>query len=249
MRRIVMLLALVAACGAGLHACSSGAEGPGSENAIPKLSEDKIWVTSVPLGLEVFSAESPEEITSEANFKGTTPVVFDHSAGDRFIAVSTSDSTRKIHDLVDIGPPLAGSPADPLALPILGLRWHPEGSRLEGSYLLYEIQNLPDNTLISLWQWEYAGGLPGTGLQELNPEQFVGLYPEEKGFEFDEVLVSQILAEEHGVTPSDVSLAVELLGRGGKVGVRGSSGFTVVELESDTFRVSVISMDQKGFSR
>lgn len=181
----------------------------GGRFGIPKLAPGQLWVSSVPVGLEVRLGEN-----LDSKPIGRTPLVVEGRNVGRSLSVTIGkkkyggalpDQTS----LIDFSGKTTHS---------LGKRY---GARLEdlGRAITYDLQP-GQRTLIALFQSR------DSSLSELSR-----LYPPGSNFRFSDATVKKRL-EEKGVPPESVRVGIQLLHRGGKVALPGLRGWLIAEVTS-----------------
>ncbi len=186
---------------------ASARKSPPARYGFPRLAPGQIWVSSVPVGLEVRVGEN---LGSKP--VGRTPLVLKRQDVGRSLSVS-------------IGKKQFGGvlPDQKSLIDFTGKSSHSLLKRYEtkvddlGRAITYELPP-GKQTVIALFQsrdWS---------LSELAP-----LYPRGSNFRFSEADIRKRL-EEKGVTPEYVRTGIQLLHRGGKVALPGREGWLIAEV-------------------
>lgn len=203
---LVLLLALVSA---------APAAGPKKKPAapvrygIPRLAPGQLWVSSIPVGLEVRLGESP----ISGKVLGRTPLVVDSADVGPFVTVSLfreeygADLPHQ-RDLADFSAKTNHSSV------------HQVDGKEEDLLraITYEVKLPSRQTIIALFQ---ARSLPLS--------QVARLYPPGSSFSFSDADVSRRLADA-GVARESIPDALRLLHRGGKVALPAGENFVVAEV-------------------
>jgi hypothetical protein len=182
---------------------------PTSRYGIPRLAPGQVWVSSVPVGLEVRLGED-----LESKPIGRTPLVVEGRNVGRSLSVTIGkkkyggalpDQTS----LIDFSGKTTHS---------LGKQY---GTRVEdlGRAITYELQP-GKRTLIALFQ-----------SRDWSLSELARLYPPGSNFRFSDELVEKRLTEK-GVPPNYVRAGIRLLHRGGKVALPGLRGWLIAEVTS-----------------
>ena len=182
---------------------------PTSRYGIPRLAPGQLWVSSVPVGLEVRLGEN---LGSKPI--GRTPLVVEGRNVGRYLSVS-------------IGKKKYGGtlPDQTSLIDFSGKTTHSIGKRYGtdvedlGRAITYELQP-GKQTLIALFQSR------DSSLSEL-----ARLYPPGSNFRFADAGVKKRL-EEKGVPPDYVRTGIRLLHRGGKIALPGRRGWLIAEVSS-----------------
>lgn len=152
--------------------------------------------------------------TSEENFKGTTPLTFELSPGLHNIIIEIeNDSIKEITS--DENPYILEGPA-------FGFHETYKDGHLERSfffkeYILEKSGNKP-STLIALFQPR------DKSFEELN-----SIFPKGNNFNFDDSSMEKLLTEKE-VPKSYIKQFIELLRRGGKVGIEIEKRTIIIEM-------------------
>jgi hypothetical protein len=178
---------------------------------IPRLARGLLWVSSVPVGLEVRDGDKP----NAKKVLGRTPLVLNAKDVDRYITVSIQkkqyggELPNQI-DLVDF------SAKNTHSMTIKYPTFEEDVSRA----ITYELHLPEKQTVIALFQSRDAS------LSEL-----ASLYPPGLNFRFSDAVVGKRL-EKKGVPPEYVRTGIRLLHRGGKVALPGRAGWLIAEVSS-----------------
>ncbi len=176
---------------------------------IPRLAPSQLWVTSIPVGLEVRLGEDPK-----AKAVGRTPLVLKASEATRYVTVTLrkSEAAGKLPTQLDL--------AD-----FTSARTHSTAHKDERTgkiddldrSLTYRVR--PEKpTVIALFQTKH---LPLPEVERL--------YPTGSNFRFSDDLIRASLVG-RGVSPEFVRAGISLLHRGGKVAVPSKEGWLVLEV-------------------
>jgi hypothetical protein len=188
--------------------------GPARANSarygIPRLAPGQLWVSSVPVGLEVRLGGDPDA----KPVLGRTPLVVKRRNVGRYLTVSIrkkeygGDLPNQI-DLVDF----SGKNTHSIAMQY--------GKSVEdlGRAITYELQP-GKQTLIALFQ-----------SRDSSLSDLARLYPPGSNFRFADAGVKKRL-EEKGVPPDYVRTGIRLLHRGGKIALPGRGGWLIAEVTS-----------------
>jgi hypothetical protein len=177
---------------------------------IPRLAPGQLWVSSVPVGLEVRLAEDPR-----GKVIGRTPLVVDARQAGSYVTVTIQKK--------DFGGKV------PLQLDLADLttaKTHSAGIQDEHTgkveyadcSLTYRIRLPEKQTVIALFQTKH---LPLPELERL--------YPPGSNFRFSDEIVRASLVG-RGVSREFIRAGIPLLHRGGKVAVPGKEGWLVLEV-------------------
>lgn len=176
---------------------------------IPRLAPDQVWVSSVPVGLEV---RVGEDLGSKP--VGRTPLVLKRQDVGRYLSVSIGKKQ------------FGGSlPNQTSFLDFTGKSSHSigkkYGERVEdlGRAISYELPPRKQ-TLIALFQ-----------SRDWSLSELARLYPRGSNFPFSDAGVKKRL-DEKGVPTEYVRTGVRLLHRGGKVALPGRGGWLILEVTS-----------------
>jgi hypothetical protein len=182
---------------------------PPARYGFPRLAPGQLWVSSVPVGLEVRSGENP----NAKKVLGRTPLLLNARDVDRYVTVSIQKKQYRGQlpnqmDLVDFSAKMTHSMT--IKSPTV------EGD--VGRAVTYEL-HLPDKqTVIALFQSRH-----------LSLSDLARLYPTGSNFRFSDEAVATRLAQ-RGVPPEFVRAGIRLLHRGGKVALPGRQGWLVAEV-------------------
>lgn len=176
---------------------------------IPPLAPGQLWVTSVPVGLEVRLGDNPQVAPV-----GRTPLVIDARKAGSYVTVTLrkSEAVGPLPiqtDLADFTYAKSGS---------AGTRDEATGKTEYADLSLTYRTRLPDKqTVIALFQ---GGHMAAADIDRL--------YPPGSNFRFSDEIVRASLAG-RGVSGDLIRSAISRLHRGGKVAVPSKSGWLVVE--------------------
>ena len=207
--RIVAAVALLLALPAA-NSIGAGSRRPKSYG-IPRLGPDQVWISSVPVGLEVRSGE-----TADAKpILGRTPLVVNAATLGRSVTVIVrkKDLRGKLPDqisLIDFSAKNSHS---------LGIQRGKEVEDLARA-LTYELDPPRKRTLIALFQ-----------SRDSSISELARFYPTGSNFRFSHAAVEKRLARK-GVPPDYVRQGIRLLERGGKVGLPGTAGWLIAEVNA-----------------
>jgi hypothetical protein len=178
---------------------------------IPRLAPGQIWVSSVPVGLEVRVGKDPDA----KPVLGRTPLVVKRRNVGRFLTVSIrkgeygGELPNQI-DLVDFSGKTTHS---------IGMQY---GKSVEdlGRAITYELPLPGKQTVIALFQ-----------SRDSSLSDLARLYPPGSNFRFSDAGVKKRL-EKKGVPPEYVRAGIRLLHRGGKIALPGRGGWLIAEVSS-----------------
>jgi hypothetical protein len=176
---------------------------------IPRLAPGQVWVTSVPVGLEVRVGEDPR-----SKAVGRTPLVLKPGQAGSFVTVTIQKTEvgGKLPtqlDLADFTAEKTGSTA--FRDEITGKVEDVDRS------ITYKVR-LPDKpTVIALFQ-----------TKRLANADLARLYPPGSNFPFSDEIIRASL-KGRGVSPELIRAAIPLLHRGGKIAVPSKDGWLVLE--------------------
>jgi hypothetical protein len=190
--------------------------GPGRKRAptrygIPKLAPGQLWVSSVPVGLEVRIGERP----TAKNVIGRTPLVLKARDVGAYVTVSIQKQEYGAElpnqeDLIDLSAKNTHSS-------VINYGTHQtDVSRA----LTYKVELPKKNSVIALFQTRY-----------LSLTDLVRLYPPGSNFQFSDSVVQRQLASK-GVPPDFIRAGIRLLHRGGKIALPGAQGWLIAEVSS-----------------
>lgn len=188
----------------------SPSKSPSAHYGIPLLAPGQVWVSSVPVGLEVRVGEDPK-----SKPLGRTPLVLDQRVAGPFVTVTIQkkDSGGNLPDQMDF--------ADFTAARTHSTYHQDErdGKKedLDRS-LTYKVRLPEKQTVIALFQTKH---LPLSDLARL--------YPPGSNFRFSNQIVRKSL-EGRGVSPEFIRAGIPLLHRGGKIAFPSKEGWLVVEV-------------------
>jgi len=175
---------------------------------IPRLAPGQVWVTSVPVGLEVRVGEDPR-----SKAVGRTPLVLKAGQAGSFVTVTIqkTEAGGKLPtqlDLADFTAEKTGSTA--IRDEITGKVEDVDRS------ITYKVR--PDKpTVIALFQ-----------TKRLANADLARLYPPGSNFPFSDEIIRASL-KGRGVSPELIRAAIPLLHRGGKIAVSSKDGWLVLE--------------------
>jgi len=175
---------------------------------IPRLAPGQVWVTSVPVGLEVRVGEDPR-----SKAVGRTPLVLKAGQAGSFVTVTIqkTEAGGKLPtqlDLADFTAEKTGSTA--FRDEITGKVEDVDRS------ITYKVR--PDKpTVIALFQ-----------TKRLANADLARLYPPGSNFPFSDEIIRASL-KGRGVSPGLIRAAIPLLHRGGKIAVSSKDGWLVLE--------------------
>ena len=195
------------------------AESPAPRYGIPRLTPGQVWISSVPVGLEVHSGDNP----FPKKVLGRTPLILNTRDLARSVTVTCQKKEfgRKLPDqmtLLDFSARLNHSNV-----------WkgqNDKGEEIEEDQsrgLTYDIRAPEKRTIIALFQ-----------TKEDTPSDLERLYPPGSNFRFSDQALRKRLAQ-RGVAPSFISAGMRLLHRGGKIAfpvAKGSPGPVIAEVIS-----------------
>ena len=176
---------------------------------IPPLKPGELWVTSVPVGLEVRLGDDPRVAPV-----GRTPLVVDARKAGKYVTVTLKKSEAGGQfpiqtDLADFTYAKSGS---------AGTQDEATGKITYADLSLTYRTRVPDKqTVIALFQARRASAA-----------DLDRLYPPGSNFRFPDEIVRASLSD-RGVSADVVRSAISRLRRGGKIAVPSKSGWLVVE--------------------
>ena len=203
------------------------AKRPAPRYGIPRLAPGQLWVSSVPVGLEVHAGDSP----MPHKVLGRTPLVLNARDLDRYVTVTIQKKEfgRELPNLMGF--------LDFSARATHSNVWQGEnerGAKVEedrSRAITYDVR-LPDRpTLIALFQ-----------TKEQTPAELDRLYPPGSNFRFSEEALRRRLAKK-GVPADFISSGIQLLHRGGKVALPGAQGWVAPLIAEVTYSGSVELLD------
>jgi hypothetical protein len=176
---------------------------------IPKLGPDQLWISSVPVGLEVRSGETADG----KPILGRTPLVLNARSLGRSVTVIVrkKEYGGRLPDqisLIDFSAKNSHS---------LGIQRGKEVEDLARA-LTYELDRTRKQTLIALFQ-----------SRDSSLSEVARFYPPGSNFRFSHGPVEKRLAEK-GVPPDYIRRGLRLLERGGKVALPGKNGWLIAEV-------------------
>lgn len=189
----------------------------------PRLAPGQLWVSSVPVGLEVRAGENPVV----KKVLGRTPLVVRASDAGRFVTITIQKKEYNGElptqmDLVDFSAKTTHS-----------------GSIRRGNVdedvsrgMTYEVPLPPKQTVIALFQ---ARSSPLSRIERL--------YPPGNNFKFSDEAARNTFAKK-GIPPAFAGIGIRLLHRGGKVSLPGRDGWLIAEV-TPAGRVDVLELPTK----
>ena len=176
---------------------------------IPRLGPGELWISSVPVGLEVRNGGDP----NGKQMLGRTPLVVNaRKLGDSItVIIRKKEYGGKLPDqlaLIDFSAKRSHS---------MEVQYGPKVEDL-GRAITYGLNPTRKQTLIALFQSR------DSSLSEL-----ARFYPRGSNFQFSHGDVERRLAEK-GVPPQYIQVGIGLLERGGKVGLPGTRGWLIAEV-------------------
>lgn len=182
---------------------------PSAHYGIPRLAPGQLWVSSVPVGLEVRLGEDPK-----GKAIGRTPLVLNAREASSYVTVNIqkNESAGKLPNQLD----LADFTVE---------RTHSTALRDERTgkvedvdrSVTYKVRLPEKHTVIALFQ-----------TKQLPLSDLVRLYPPGSNFRFSDEIVRKSL-EGRGVSPEFIRAGIPLLHRGGKIALPSSQGWLVLE--------------------
>jgi hypothetical protein len=191
---------------------ADSARAAGARHGIPRLAPGEVWVSSVPVGLEVRAGEDP----NAKKVLGRTPLIVNAREAGRFVTVRVEKKEYggelpSQTDLADFTAKTTHSTV---------IQRGPEGTGPASvdfaRALTFEIDPVK-KTVIALFQAR-SQALDSLGR----------LYPRGTNFQFPDDAARKTLAGK-GVPQAFIGLGIELLHRGGKVALPGRDGWLVAE--------------------
>jgi hypothetical protein len=184
---------------------------PSGQYGIPRLAPGQIWVSSVPVGLEVRAGENP----NARKVLGRTPLLLKAGEVGGFVTVSI----RKKEYQGEF--PNQMEFADFTADKNHSMSVSDGANQVDVSRAItYKAEFPKKNTVIALFQSR------NVTLSELSH-----LYPPGLNFQFSDEAPRQLLSQK-GVPPDFIHMGIQLLHRGGKVGLPGRAGWLIAEVSS-----------------
>jgi hypothetical protein len=187
----------------------SSSKSPSGNYGIPRLAPGQVWISSVPVGLEVRSGENPRA----KNVLGRTPIVLNGRDVGRSVTVSIlkKEYGGELPDqisLIDFSSKTTHSIGEQ------------SGTKVEdlGRAITYELHLPGKQTVIALFQ-----------SRDASLSEVARLYPPGSNFRFSDAVVGKRLAQK-GVPPEYVRTGIRLLHRGGKVALPGGRGWLIAEV-------------------
>jgi len=181
---------------------------PSAHYGIPRLAPGQLWVSSVPVGLEVHAGDSP----MPQKVLGRTPLVLNARDVDRYVTVTIQKEEfgRKLPNILGF--------LDFSARATHSNIWQGENERGEkveedrSRAITYDVR-LPDRqTIIALFQ-----------TREHTPADLDRLYPPGSDFRFSDQVLRRRLAKK-GVPADFIASGIQLLHRGGKIVLPSAQG-------------------------
>ena len=187
----------------------SPSKSPTAHYGIPRLAPGQVWVSSVPVGLEVRSGDNPRA----KKVLGRTPIVLNVRDVGSAVTVSIlkEEYGGALPDqisLIDFSSKTTHS---------IGAQF---GTKVEdlGRAITYELHPPGKQTVIALFQ-----------SRDSSLSEVARLYPAGSNFQFSDAVVGKRLAQK-GVPPEYVRIGIRLLHRGGKVALPGAQGWLIAEV-------------------
>jgi hypothetical protein len=183
--------------------------GPPVRYGFPRLAPGQLWVSSVPVGLEVRVGED-----LKVKAIGRTPLVLNARDVGPYVTVTIrkNESGGKLPDQLDF--------ADFTIARTSSTALKDEGSGkvvdVDRS-VTYKVELPVKQTVIALFQSKH-----------LSPSDLARLYPPGSNFRFSDEIVRKSL-EGRGVSSGFIRAGIPLLHRGGKIALPSSDGWLVVE--------------------
>jgi hypothetical protein len=185
---------------------------------IPRLEPGQLWVSSVPVGLEVRSGDNP----NVKKVLGRTPLILNARDVDRYVTV-TIQKKQYLGTLPDQMDFLDFSAKTTHSMTIQ----HPPDGEDKGRptedvarAITYEL-HLPDRqTVIALFQ-----------SRDLSLSDLARFYPAGSNFRFSDQGLQKRLAQK-GVPSEFIFQGMRLLHRGGKVALPGTHGWLIAQVTS-----------------
>jgi hypothetical protein len=188
---------------------ASARKSPPVRYGIPRLAPGQIWVSSVPVGLEVRVGEDPR-----GKAIGRTPLVLKAGEAGPYVTVTIqrNESAGKLPHQLDL--------AD-----FTAARTHSTAVKDEKTGKVEEVDRsitykvrLPEKqTIIALFQTKHLA-LP----------DLARLYPSGSNFRFSDEIIRASLAQ-RGVSPEFIRAGIPLLHRGGKIALPSGKDWLVLE--------------------
>ncbi len=202
---VLLLSALQAPTTAGPRTKS-----PPAHYGDPRLARGQLWVSSVPVGLEVRAGEDPKSKPI-----GRTPLVLKAQDVRPYVTVTIqkSDARGKLPHQLDL--------ADFTSTRTNSSMWKDE---LTGKVedldrsITYKVRLPEKQTVIALFQTKH-----------LSLADLPGLYPPGSNFRFSDEIIRKSL-EQRGVSPEFIRAGIPLLHRGGKIALPSNQGWLVLEV-------------------
>ncbi len=175
------------------------------------LKPDQLWVSSVPIGLDIEINKGSEKI-----LKNKTPIIVKLEPGRYSIRVIGDKAIGTFERTFGI---ISDRPKDQPKGDLIALE-KKEGGVGIFLGLPYELEKIADKpiTLIALFQPR------NKSLDELD-----SVFPKGDNFKFDEVAIKKVLSEK-GVPGQDIPKALSLLKRGGKLFLEGKNYVFIIEI-------------------
>jgi hypothetical protein len=190
-------------------AARPSSKSPAAHYGIPRLAPGQVWVSSVPVGLEVRVGEDPK-----SKALGRTPLVLNRrDAGPLvMVTIQKKDYGGKLPSQLDLADFTVATTQSTV------IRDHETGSVEDvNRAVTYKVRLPEKQTVIALFQ---AKQLPLSDLARL--------YPPGSNFRFSDEIVRKSL-EGRGVSPEFIRAGIPLLHRGGKIALPSKEGWLVVE--------------------
>lgn len=184
-------------------------ESPTPRYGIQRLAPGQLWVSSVPVGLEVHSGDSP----MPQKVLGRTPLVLNARDVDRYVTV-TIPKEKFGRELPNLMAFLDFSARATHSNVFQGQ--NDRGEKVEedrSRAITYDVRLPEKQTIIALFQ-----------TKEHTPSDLDRLYPPGSNFQFSDEALRRRLAQK-GVPPDLISSGIRLLHRGGKIALPGPQGW------------------------
>ena len=184
-------------------------KGLSAHYGISRLAPGQVWVSSVPIGLEVRVGEDPK-----SKALGRTPLVLDRRTAGPFVTVTIQkkDYRGKLPNQLDF----ADFTAAKTHSTVLKDERTGKVEDVDRS-VTYKVRLPEKQTVIALFQ-----------TKQLPLSDLARLYPPGSNFRFSDEIVRKSL-EGRGVSPEFIRAGIPLLHRGGKMAFPSKGGWLVVE--------------------
>ena len=200
---------------------------PKPSYGFPRLAPGQLWVSSVPVGLEVHAGDSP----MPQKVLGRTPLVLNARDVNRYVTVTIQKKEfgRELPNLMGF--------LDFSSRATHSNIWQGEnekGEKVEedrSRAITYDVR-LPDKpTIIALFS-----------TKEQTPVDLDRLYPTGSNFRFSDQALQRRLTKK-GVPADFIASGIQLLHRGGKVALPGPQGWVAPVIAEVTYSGSVVLLD------